>query len=200
MPENFLSEKRYMLDTNIFRYKIDSSSHYRNEAKKFWTMILSEMEIGESEIFVPHEVLRELEIQSYLMMDKEKRRLDAVRGFLTILPEINNRQAEHMIRKISAYIRSNYKKELDVIKRGVEYPSVSDSRILLNAWQYDCILVTANIKDFMLFPLLFDSDALKLYDPITENYVVLDPIVHETITNDEQFNVMKQELVQLLNY
>ncbi|MCR2822368.1 DUF4411 family protein [Lederbergia panacisoli] len=192
-----ISDQRYMLDTNVFRYKVDSHSNHRTKAKRLWRKILSELENGEAEIFVPLEVIRELEIQAYFMNKNEKDRLDQLMDCLVILPESENVFAEHLIRKLSAYIRKNYKQNVNLLNRGVEYPSISDARILINAWQNDCTLVTSNIKDYMLFPLLFEFENQKLYDLITEDFVFIDHISHEIITNDEEFRTLKDELVSV---
>lgn len=196
----FITDKQYMLDTNVFRYKTDNSSQYLRQAKLFWKMILKELRDGEAEIYTSAEVIRELEVQAYTMFEKQKKKLEVLKNHLTVVSDDTSIEAEHLIRKMSAYIRSKYKDDLNVIGRGVEYPAVSDSRILLSAWQNECILVTANIKEFMLYPLLFDDYECKLYDLITGSYIEIAGIVHEMINEDAVFMTMKYELKELYGY
>ncbi|PLR79569.1 DUF4411 domain-containing protein [Bacillus canaveralius] len=150
-----IAQKRYMLDTNVFRYKIDTSSQHKMEAKHFWRMALQELMDNEAEIFTPAEVFRELDVQSYTMKPEELTRIEALKKNLVVKPDSTSISAEDLIRRISAYIRSKYKPYLDVINRGVDYPSVSDSRILLSAWEHNCVMVTANIREFMLYLFYF---------------------------------------------
>ncbi|MBW8349606.1 hypothetical protein K0H71_09130 [Bacillus sp. IITD106] len=60
-------------------------------------------------------------------------------------------------------------------------------------------MVTSNIKDYMLYPLLFEFEDQKLFDLITEDFVLIDQISHEIITNDEEFKAIKDELDRIFN-
>ncbi|WP_373894516.1 DUF4411 domain-containing protein [Virgibacillus natechei] len=190
-----IAEKRYMLDTNVFRYIIDSSSQHKREAKQFWKKILNEVVNREAEIFTTAEVIRELNVQSYAFLDKEKARLKSLKINLTVKPDSSSINAEHLIRMMTAYVRSKYRPDLDVINRGVEYPSVSDSRIILSGWQHKCTMVTSNIKEFMLYPLLFKAEeSPTLYNLLTQQYIEIDSNMHDVINNDSEFMKMKIKL------
>lgn len=186
-----------MLDTNVFRYKIDTTSQHKREARHFWSKALQELQDQIAEIFTPAEVIRELDVQSYTMKPSEKTKIGVLKQCLVVKPDTTSIQAEHLIRKMSAYVRKNYKPHLDVISRGVEYPAVSDSRILLSAWQHKCIMVTSNIKEFMLYPLLFPAHEDRLYDLLTMQYIRIDPLAHQIINADADFLQMKTDLNRL---
>ncbi|MBP3040271.1 DUF4411 family protein [Bacillaceae bacterium Marseille-Q3522] len=129
-------QKKYMLDTNVFRYKTASGSQHKREAKQFWRMALTELENSEAEIVVPMEVKRELEVQSLTLYERERNKLEALLANLVITDDVSSIQSEHLVRKMSAHLRSQYKHDLDIIGRGVEYHGISDARILLNGWQH----------------------------------------------------------------
>ncbi|MBP3040270.1 hypothetical protein J9303_12325 [Bacillaceae bacterium Marseille-Q3522] len=60
------------------------------------------------------------------------------------------------------------------------------------------IIVTENIKEFMLYPLLFENEQDKLYDLITQKYIKLDPAVYQKINNvDGKYRELKQQLFRL---
>jgi hypothetical protein len=115
-------------------------------------------------------------------------------------PDISTPEIEHQIRKISAYIgeefRESIKTELDVSK--VKY-GVSDIRILYTAWQYDCVLVTGNVKDFALYPLLFTPEEYRLFDIISGTYRKYRLPTYTKITTDSVFKGMMQDLQKLID-
>lgn len=104
-----IAQKRYMLDTNVFRYKIDSTSQHKREAKHFWRMALRELQNEEAEIFTPAEVIRELDVQSHTMKPRELEKISALKQCLVVINDTTSIEAEHLIRKMSAYVRKKYK-------------------------------------------------------------------------------------------
>ncbi|OXB93088.1 MULTISPECIES: DUF4411 family protein [Bacillaceae] len=197
---NITETKVYMLDTNVFRYKSNPRAHksYKKATKRFWRNVLQEFRNGESVLYIPKEVIRELEVQSYTLSEKENQRIAQLLELIEeTVPDLATPEIEHQIRKITAYVRSEYKSDINAA-RDMEYGSVSDARILLAAWQYDCIFVTANIKDFMLYPLLFPQNESRLFDLLSENYVIIDPTVYENIHRDPVFAGMLQDLHNML--
>ena len=112
------------------------------------------------------------------------------------LPDISTPEIEHQIRKISAYVGEKFreviKAELDIAK--VKYGGVSDIRILYTAWQYDCVLVTGNVKDFILYPLLFSHEEDRLFDIITGTYKKYGLPAYSVITTNSVFEGMMQDL------
>ncbi|WP_339210571.1 DUF4411 family protein [Aeribacillus sp. FSL K6-8210] len=168
---NITETKVYMLDTNVFRYKSNPRTHksYKKAAKRFWRDVLQEIRNGESVLYIPKEVIRELEVQSYTLNQKENQRIAQLLELIEeTVPDLTTPEMEHQIRKMAAYVRSGYKSDINAA-RDMEYGSISDAQILLPAWQYDGILVTANIKDFTLHSLLFlqnERSSLILYQEL----------------------------------
>jgi predicted nucleic acid-binding protein len=195
-----IETKAYLLDTNVFRYKSNPSAHkiHKKAGKRFWKNVLQEVRNGEASLFIPREVVRELEIQSYTLSEKENQRIaDLLEQIEVTIPDIATPEIEHHIRKMAAYIRSEYKNEIHTVK-DMEYGGVSDARILFAAWQYDCILVTSNIKDFMLYPLLFPQNENRLFNLLSEMYVTNNPSVYEKIHKDPTFKGMMQVLHKMI--
>ncbi|WP_230130079.1 hypothetical protein [Bacillus sp. CECT 9360] len=55
-------------------------------------------------------------------------------------------------------------------------------------------MVTANIKDFYLYPLLFSSEEETLYDVLNETYVQIPTQAREMILQDADFQALLHEL------
>jgi predicted nucleic acid-binding protein len=197
---NVTEAKAYMLDTNVFRYKSNPSAHksHKKAAKRFGRNVLLEVHNREATLYIPKEVIRELEVQSYTLSEKENQRIAELLELVEeTVPDITTPEIEHQIRKMAAYVRSEYKTDIDTAK-DMEYGGVSDARILFAAWQYDCILVTSNIKDFMLYPLLFPQNEDRLFDLLSGTYVKITPSVYEKIHNDPIFAGMIQDLHKII--
>lgn len=198
--------KSYLLDTNGFRYLTNPKEDkaIKKAAKNFWKYAIEEIQNGEAILVIPKEVARELEVQSFSLPGGEKqytRIADLLEEVEETLPDISTPEIEHQIRKISAYVGEEFreviKTELDIAK--VKYGSVSDIRILYTAWQYDCILVTGNVKDFVLYPLLFTPQEDRLFDIISGTYKKYRLTAYEKITTDLVFEGMMQDLQRLID-
>ncbi len=201
MSGNGTETKAYLLDTNVFRYKSSPSAHtnHKKAAKRFWKDVLQEVRHEEAVLYIPKEVIRELELQSYTLGEKERQRISELLENITIMiPDWTTPDMEHQVRKMVAYIRSEYQRKINAM-RDMEYGSVSDARILLTAWQYDCILVTANIKDFALYPLLFPQHEHRLLNLLSNDYIIISPSIYDTIHHDPIFTGMLQELNDFIN-
>lgn len=143
-----------------------------------------------------------MEIQSFGFIvhgnEKELRNIAELLEFSNEIPVLNSIEMEHQIRKIAAYVKANYKLELDIGK-GVEYPSVADAIILLTAWQESLILVTANIRDFMLLPILSAQNEEVLLDITSNSFVNIPLSLHTSIHHDEDFRQMLNVLVHMID-
>jgi predicted nucleic acid-binding protein len=107
-----IETKAYLLDTNVFRYKSNPSAHkiHKKAGKRFWKNVLQEVRNGEASLFIPREVVRELEIQSYTLSEKENQRIaDLLEQIEITIPDITTPEIEHHIRKMAAYIRLSTK-------------------------------------------------------------------------------------------
>lgn len=188
--------KQYTLDTNVFRYKATKAEpQYKKQAKRFWKQVTEEIRNGEAVLFVPSEVKRELEVQSFTLGDKYNASLSELLEDCMPLPDVSTIEIEHQIRQMTAYVRSEYQQK---IGREMEYGGVSDARILYTAYEKDSILVTSNIKDFLLYPLLFaEDDQDRLYDFLSNSFVKIAPELHQEIHNDEAFIGMLETLYEL---
>lgn len=200
-----LEFKSYLVDTNGFRYLTNTKEDktIKKAAKSFWKHAMEEIQHEEATIVIPKEVIRELEVQSFSLPGGEKQ-LARIADLLEVvkepLPDISTPEIEHQIRKISAFIgerfREDIKYELGINK--VSYRSVSDVRILYTAWQYDCVLVTGNVRDFALYPLLFLPKEDRLYDITTGTYKKYGPSIYNKITSNKFFQSMMEELHYLI--
>lgn len=190
--------KSYALDTNIFRYAVNptGSKNLRRAAKHFWKHALLEFENGKAVLLVPKEVIRELEIQSFSLSDKENRKIvDLLELCQEVSPNRLSPEIEHKIRQITSYVRSNFK--MDIGNDKMEYGGVSDARILYTAYTEDAILITANVKDFLLYPLLFPQNEERLYDIKNNIYVMIPKNGYTKIHSDEYFKKLLQDFFEL---
>ena len=91
--------KQYTLDTNIFRYLTspDVGGDLIIATKHFWRKAKSEFENGEAVLLVPKEVVRELEVQSYKLSDKENRK---IAGLLELCREVSPNKVDIFTRPL----------------------------------------------------------------------------------------------------
>ncbi|TKI43423.1 PIN domain-containing protein [Bacillus mycoides] len=184
-----------LLDTNVFRYQTTPGSPHKDVANRFWEHVTEKLEQKKIELCTAREVVRELEVQAYSANPKE---VKAIRE--TLLPKIEvydylyDAEGEHLVRETSAYLSRNYKIQMPSGKKMEKYPGVGDARILLTAYGEGFEIVTANVNDFMLYPLLYPQSAKVVYDLIREQYVVIDPQLYERIHNDPRFIDFKSKI------
>lgn len=190
--------KQYVLDTNIFIYLTNrsSSDDLRRETRYFWKKAKKEFENGEAVLLVPKEVRRELEIQSYTLTEERNNRTNALLEHCREVSPTNLTQdVEHKIRQLTAYVRANFKE--DIGRDKMEYGGVSDSRILYTAYIEDGILVTGNVKDFLLYPLLFPLEEQRIYSINENKFVVIPPDGYTKIHSDPDFQKLLKEFFKL---
>lgn len=190
--------KQYTLDTNVFRHETNTTgaADLRRSAKLFWKQVLRELENGKAVLLIPQEVVRELEVQSFTLADKEKGKIaDLLELCEEVLPDRFSPEIEHQIRIMSAYVRAHFKSDIGRVK--MEYGGISDSRILYSAYDEDSILVTANTKDFLLYPLLFSHGEERLYDLKENKYVTIPKEAYRKIHSDSGFRGLIKDFFKL---
>lgn len=192
------SLKEYTIDTNVFRHETNENdgADLRLGAHTFWTKVKEEIENEEAVLFVPKEAIRELEAQSFTLSDKQNRKINGLLELcIEVEPDNLSPDIEQAIKKMSAYIRAKHRNDLNQPK--IEYGKVSDARILYTAYKEDSILVTANIKDFLLYPLLFPQDEQWLYNMKTNTFVEIPEAGYDNIHASEKFQELLQEFYEL---
>lgn len=190
--------KQYILDTNLFRHATNPNSgdELNRSARLFWKVALQEFKNGKAVLLVPDEVRRELEVQLYTLSKKEKRKIEDLLSLCEeVVPTRVSIEIEHILRIITSYVRAYYKDEVGRDK--MEIGKVSDMRILYTAYVTDGILVTANERDFLLYPLLFEQHEERLYEVKGRAYVSIPEDGYETIHEDPIFKGMLQDFFVL---
>ncbi|MCU5070108.1 MULTISPECIES: PIN domain-containing protein [Bacillus cereus group] len=193
--ETLHSYTQFLLDTNALRYQATPGSPYQGVANRFWEKTLERVEKGELGLYTANEVVRELEVQSHSVHPDEAQIIHEV-----LLPQIEkldfiyDAEAEHLVRQASAFLSHNYEITLPSGKTMKKYPGVGDARILLTAYENDCEIITANVNDFMLYPLLYPQTGKVLYDLLREQYVEIDPQLYERIQKDARFIAFKSKI------
>jgi len=192
----------YMPDTNCFRYassilqKTDKENDeqsnrrlYKNAATSFWNKVILESERKEAKILVSSEVIQELKVQSYTLDKKENKSIMRLLSKLeeelesTVIPQ----EVEFSLREFSNYSRKNFGNLLTPPGRKMEYLRTSDARIFIHAYLNDAIIATANIKDFLLYPLFFEAEEDKLYDILSSSYVHVNQEGRMKIQQDKMY-------------
>lgn len=189
--------KQYTIDTNVIRYDTDKTANrlLNKAAKSFWTDARNEIENGNAVILVPAEVVRELVVQSHNLPPKENNKINLIlKSCIEISPPVSM-LIEHQIRNMSAYLRKHYREDLKDFP--MSYGGVSDARILYSAYYEDSILVTANIKDFLLYPFLFAQHEERLYNLKFNKYIQIPESVYAKVWQDNTFKGMFNELKDL---
>lgn len=220
-------KKKYSLDTNVIRYQAAPSipEAKQNEKNKeqvqlkeattaFWKKLSNELNQKKAKIYLTSEVLRELEIQKKSLSNTESKKLKKVLKILeekektrdlsyqnTLLSDAHTTlQAEHYYRELATYIQKKYKQAL-VGNNPFKYPAVSDARIQLESWSGSYILVTANIKEFILYPLLFEYPECneKLYDLKSRGFKTFTKNIVEQIQTDNVYKDYIKKIEYALN-
>lgn len=189
--------KQYTIDTNVIRHETNKTGapNLMKAAKRFWRTIKEEIEKGEAAILVPAEVVRELKVQSHTLKASENVKIqNLLNHCIEVSPPVSP-EIEHCIREMSAYLRANYKN--DIVFPKMEYGGVSDARILYSAYYEDSVLVTANIRDFLLYPFLFANQEKCLYDLIANNYIQIPEAVYAKVWQDDTFKEMFRHLGEM---
>ncbi|ALS79614.1 hypothetical protein AUO94_13700 [Planococcus kocurii] len=189
--------KQYTIDTNVIRYDTNKTGapDLKKAAKIFWRTIKEEVENGRAVILVPAEVVRELKVQSHTLTDNENSKTQKLLAHCHEISPSVSIELEHQIRVMSAYLRSKYKSDIGHPK--MAYGGVSDARILYSAYYEDSILVTANIRDFLLYPFLFARHENRLYDLISNEFIQIPELVYAEVWQDDTFKKMFSHLGEL---
>ncbi|MED2688870.1 hypothetical protein [Bacillus toyonensis] len=220
-------KKKYSLDTNVIRYQAAPSIPVAKQTEKnkeqvrlkkattlFWAKLFQELTNNQAEIILTNEVLRELEIQITTLSNKDSKNVKKVLQTLKMKMGMSNLnyqdallspanttlQAEHHYRELAAYIQNSYKQAL-VGNDAFKYPAVSDARIQLESWSGSYTLVTANVKEFILYPLLFEYPECneKLYDLKSSKFKIFKESTVKTVQADNIYKGYIQKIQDALN-
>ncbi|MBP1994673.1 DUF4411 family protein [Paenibacillus eucommiae] len=194
----------YMPDTNMFRDFVNSNANQaklKQAAHDFWTSTSTLAALNQAEIKIPKEVEAELKVQMHTFTSTQHK---------NILTQILNQNVvvdfplpidlERELREFTNYLRDNNNFNQTVIRHpdyGLNYLQASDARILVTAYKYDGILVTHNIKDFLIYDLLFEPTEDKLYDYVNKRFVKVPSAGRTLIEQDAWFQKLKQDLINL---
>ena len=116
-------------------------------------------------LMIPEEVKVELDVQLLAEIppkpNERQRILDAVND-CQIVYEKSTREIENKLRELSAILKAKYGSRIhEECQLTPQYMQVSDARILSAAYEQDAILVTRNIKDFILSKLSENTPTSK---------------------------------------
>ncbi|QNR22484.1 DUF4411 family protein (plasmid) [Exiguobacterium sp. Helios] len=191
---------KYFLDTNIIRdlstrSKDTASRLRRMQCKSFWEKIMDDLN---SLIYLSDEVQIELKVQLSAMHFKETE-ITSIRNAISdciISTSTLSSQKETSLRLMSAYLKNEYgskiRKETGF---SCEYLQVSDARILYTAFEEDGVLVTRNIKDFLIYLLFFDHYETVLYDISQGAYINFSQSLYNEIQADSKISDFLSEII-----
>lgn len=164
----------YMLDTNLLRYLTGKTSSQTEEqrlkksAEEFWSKVL------------------ELETEDFDLSSSLEYEL---REFSSYAIQTYRDQ----IRPIQQTTTANGKKDYKL-----EYLQASDARILVAAYLNDAVLVTRNIKDFIVYLLFCAPEEKRLYDFVEKQFVTIPTEGLALVYQDEHFQAIQAKLEHLL--
>lgn len=191
----------YLLDTNLFRYLDVPTEAYKTAARDFFVGVQTDVIKGKTTLFLSAEVACELDVQMHTLREKEKR---AIRNMLPVLTQVNAdlpKALEHDLRKFSNYLRSPKFNDLfKVAGYKMEYLKASDARIMVDAYMSDAVIVTANIKDFIVYSVISEPMEPKLYDFLNKTYVEVSSEAREAIEDDPFYLDIQTKLETLSTY
>lgn len=181
--------RKYVVDTNII---LDLANDSNEEASKkrteectgFWEKVMNE---SDAVLLLPEEVKMELEVTLTAKEFKEARRsrIHQAISACTVPDESLSRMKERIIRRMSAILAGKFRHRISG-ELGINPISmqVSDARILYAALEEDAVIVTRNIKDFILFVALNEPGEEVLYDISKGRYMTLSETLHREIHAD----------------
>ncbi|RTE11777.1 DUF4411 family protein [Paenibacillus whitsoniae] len=194
----------FMPDTNMFRDFVNGNANQadlKRAAHDFWRSTAALAALNQAEIKIPKEVETELRVQMHTFTSTQHK---------NILTKILNQNVivdfplpvdlERELREFTNYLRDPNHFNQTIIRHphyGLNYLQASDARILVTAYKYDGILVTHNIKDFLIYDVLFEPAEEKLYDYVNKRYVKIPPAGRALIEQDRWFQKLKQDLINL---
>ncbi|HEU4963582.1 MAG TPA: hypothetical protein VFV52_06950 [Bacilli bacterium] len=172
-----------LLDTNVLRYRAGASAQC--DVSACWDFV-SDPHNG-YDVYVSDETLRELKVQRYVLRPDEAHLLfEQVVPHLDTLSFAGDLEREHLVRELASYVKRTYRLQVpasahQTAGKEMQYPSVSDARILLTALDAGATLVTKNVKDFLVY-LLF---GYVIWDPVDNYSIVLTQDLWDELQEDE---------------
>lgn len=185
--------RKYVLDTNVFR---DASAPGNDDATKARRQqaidFFKEVSADEKAILlIPEESKLELMVQMVAkdLRPSEKRKISRWINQCSVSSNVLESEIEQYIRMMSSYIVKRYRQEFEQ-ETGLkaQYLRTSDARILYDAFSEDGVIVTRNVKDFLLYLVLNDHEEKVLYNIGNSNFVRISAQLHETIHQDTRFS------------
>lgn len=199
----------YILDTNLFRYHTDKRNDdtvkkNRKAAIDFWNKMLRESVAQQANVLIPLEVKNELLVQKSQLKDLVNQKIDLLLNHFDIDYYVLPPDVELELRLLSSYVAGKYR---DVIQPAeisggehykVTYLQTSDARILASAYMNDGVLVTRNIKDFIIYLFLCPPGVSRLYDFVEKQYVTIPQESMDLVLQDTEFQRMKNSIESAL--
>lgn len=196
---------KYVIDTNVIRDLSARSNDvgtqkHQKQCQHFWKKI---KEDSNAILMIPEEVKVELDVQLLAEIppkpNERQRILDAVND-CQIVYEKSTREIENKLRELSAILKAKYGSRIhEECQLTSQHMQVSDARILSAAYEQDAILVTRNIKDFILYLFLSEADEEVLYDTGTGEYISVSTELHEAVLSDEEFSARLEDFFEIWN-
>jgi len=204
----------YMLDTNLLRYLTGKTSSQTEEqrlkksAEEFWSKVLEEVRDLDAQILLPQEVVRELNIQMHILPTKTQEQLRSILSNLETEDFDLSSSLEYELREFSSYAIQTYRDQIRPTQQTttssgkkeykLEYLQASDARILVAAYLNDAVLVTRNIKDFIVYLLFCAPEEKRLYDFVEKQFVTIPAEGLALVYQDEYFQAIQAKLEHLL--
>lgn len=186
-------DKSYIIDTNVLRYY---SSRNHQLVQPFWEKVKGNSEYG---LYICDETRRELEVQAtndFLASELGRINNELFPYLIGEVKYTGDIEQEHTLRLIAAHVKYKYHLLVPTGQgahdslRPMEYPEVSDARIILTAISHACGIVTSNVKEFAVLALF----GYEVWDPVSDRKVEVPPHIVEEIEND---SFVKNLLVRL---
>lgn len=196
---------KYIIDTNVIRdlstrSKDDEAKKQRNRCRVFWEQMKDD---PHAILLIPEETRMELEVQLLANIPPkigERERIDAAIHDCQIAYEKSTREVENKLRELSAVLKSRFGSQIQVeIQVTPQHMQVSDARILCAALEQDGVLVTRNIKDFILYLFLSDLGETILFDTSTAAYVSVSAELYQSVLEDEEFSRRLDDFFEVWN-
>lgn len=209
MSNHPLLSTTYVLDTNLFRYHTDKRNDvnvkkHRKVAIDFWNKIIEESTNQEADVLIPLEVKNELLVQRNQLKDSVNQKIDELLNHFDIDHYVLPSAIELELRLLSSYVIGNYRDVIQPVEINgnepykVTYLQASDARILASAYMNEGVLVTRNIKDFIIYLFLCPSGSKCLYDFVEKQYITIPQEAMDKVLQDVKFQEMKRSIESAL--
>ncbi|PGM69896.1 hypothetical protein CN952_21780 [Bacillus cereus] len=189
----------YLIDTDLIKHAANSKYEKKKKLRQFWEWIREEVKMDRGTIFTSDEIIHQIKVEEFKFIPKQDQEIKEILQELTSLAYFPSISTEHIVRMAASYLKNKYSFDFELAGLKIEYPDVSQTRVILTALEKDIGTIVTNKTDkFLVFLFLGGFDDIYLLNPLTDEQVTIPVTLYEKICNDDVFRSYQQEVQKYL--